>query len=165
MHLLLAPGFQILPCASQHSSAVNINGNGNRRRLLPAPGAGRADEWGRGLLHGASQLSAHCLQPPDLSPVLDKAPQAQLHTASPRSRCLPTANSALKILCWLSAEEKPAQTQAPYLPWQQWMWGGTTLPSSTEILFCRPLQQRLCMAAPSHYQAVINTKNEMSQPQ
>lgn len=71
MRLLLAPGFQILPCASQRHGPVNINGNGNWRRLLPAPGAGRADEWGRALLRGASQLSARCLQPPALYPVPD----------------------------------------------------------------------------------------------
>ena len=60
--LLCTLGLQILPCASQYHGPVNINGNGNRRRLLPAPGAGRADEWGRGLLHTASQLSACFLQ-------------------------------------------------------------------------------------------------------
>lgn len=35
-----------VPCASRHRGTVNSNGNGNRRRLIPAPGAGRAGEGG-----------------------------------------------------------------------------------------------------------------------
>lgn len=160
MCLRCALGLQILPCASQHRGPVNINGNGNQRRLLPAPGAGRANKWGQGLLHAASQLSACCLQPAVLSLALDKASQAWFHTASPHSCCLPTANSAGSsqnpVLAFCRGEE--GADPSPSLALGRAGMGVTTLSSSSaEILLFGRLQQWLHRAASSHYQTVINT--------
>lgn len=146
--LLCSPGLRAVPCASQHRGAVNINGNGNRRRLLPAPGAGRADERG-------VRTTARCLEPkfcwllpPAPSalcwtghPGLSLAQPVLIHTAFPQQ----IHRGALKIPCSPSLALGRAGTE------------GTVLSFSPEILLCGAPQRWLCTAAPSHCQAAINT--------
>lgn len=160
--LLCAPGLQILSCTVQHRSAVNINGNSNRRRLVPAPGAVRDTEWGQGLLHVALQLSVRCLQPPVLSPVLEKAPQAWLHrhpslTLHPYSK-LSSQNPALAF-----CRGEAFADLSPSLALGRAGAGGAVLSFFSEIILCGPLQQWLRTAAPSHCQTVMNT-NKRDEP-